>query len=102
MKTPSILKDVSTEGIRSLTIKQINKELSERTPILYSTLRASAIATRSKRGEADLIPGIAVAASVLLKERCRRINGLQLMLTTIIKFSGFHVSAHLSIKSLLH
>ena len=48
-KNPSILKDVSTEGIRSVTLTKINKELSERTPIFYSMLVASVVSSRSKR-----------------------------------------------------
>ena len=94
VKNPSILKDVTTEGIRSLTLAAINKELSERTPIFYSTLVASAVSSRSKKSDCGLLSSVAVAASVLLKQRCHTVNGLQLMLTTIMKFSGFHVSIH--------
>ena len=85
------MKDITSESIKSLTIGKIDKELRERTPTLHTILAASAISSRSQKSASDFIPAIAVAASVLLKERCQRINGLQLMITIIMKFTGFHV-----------
>ena len=101
VKNPSILKEVTTEGIRSLTLTAINQELSERTPIFYSTLVASAVSSRSKKSDCGFILSIGVAASVLLKQQCHTINGLQLIVTAIMTFSGFHVSINLVLILLL-
>ena len=50
-----------------------------------------------RKGNANVqkwLSSVAVAGLVLLKQRCQNMNAVQLMITTLIKYIGFHVSGY--------
>ena len=58
-------------------------------------MMTAAIPVRNQKhslGSEKWLPSVAVAGSVLLKQRSRNMNAVQLMVTTLIKYTGFHVS----------
>ena len=92
-KNPSLLRKTSAAEIQDLSLKKASSDLKTRTTLLYSVLMTAATPVCNKRNDEDMwLPSVVVAASVVLKQRCRNMNAVQLMVTTLIKYSGFHVS----------
>ena len=63
--------------------------------MLYSVLITVGIPVPSKKQGLKAqkwLPSVGVAGSVLLKQRSRNMNAVQLMITTLIKYTGLHVS----------
>ena len=109
--TCSILRNTTAEGIQNLSLQDVCNEWKQQTPALYSFLMTTASPSqrnqqrRAKKlsfptsGQAKdnyvehyaWLPSVAVAGSILLKQRCRSINAVQLMLMMLIKYSGFQV-----------
>ena len=93
-KSPSVLRKVSAMDMKNFTLKKVSMELKERCPLFYSVLMNCAIPPSGKNGEpmSEWLPSVGVAASVLIKQRCCMMTGVQLMLMTLIKYTGFQVS----------
>ena len=84
-KNPSLLRKTSAAEIQDLSLKKAS--------LLYSVLMTAATPVRNKRRNEDMwLPSVVVAASVVLKQCCRNMNTVHLMVTTLIKYTGFHVS----------
>ena len=55
-------------------------------------LYTSAVPTNRKESDAiDFLPSVAVAASILLRERCLFLNATQVMMAIVLKFGGIQV-----------
>lgn len=94
-KNPSILLKTSTNDILQFGLEKVCQELKERAPLYYSLLVTCAVPNGRKLTESDaekdLTPCVAVAGSILLRERCKFLNATQVMIAMILKFSGMHV-----------
>jgi len=94
-KSPSLLRKNSASDMQDLSLQKVCIELKARSPLLYSVMMTAAIPVRNQKhslGSEKWLPSVAVAGSVLLKQRSRNMNAVQLMVTTLIKYTGFHVS----------
>lgn len=91
-KNLSLLRKTSATEMQSLSLVNISNELKTRCPLLYSVLMTAGTTGRKKSSTQSWLPGVVVAASVVLKQRCRDVNAVQLMIATLIKYTGFHVS----------
>ena len=103
-KNPSLLRKTSASEMQELSLQKVCSELETRTPLLYSVLITAATPVPSKTQGLNAekwLPSVAVAGSVLLKQRSRNVNAVQLMITTLIKYTGFHVSAGRRLNSLM-
>ncbi len=109
-KASSILRNTTADGIRSLSLQDVCNEFKQQTPLLYSFLMTTASPSQRNQqrkakknslptsGKAkvnaphcDWLPSVAVAGSILLKQRSRSMNAVQFMLMMLIKYSGFQV-----------
>ena len=75
-KIPSILRKTTTDDIRKFELRKVCEELKNRAPLYYSMLLTSAVPSRKKdiNSSPDVFPSIAVAGSILLRERCMFLN----------------------------
>ena len=92
-KNPSKCRPSSPSALVDLTIEDIITEWSTRAPIFYAFLVTAGVPPR--RADVDSVktlPSIAVAGSVLLRERCKEMNALQHLISLIIKFSPYQVN----------
>lgn len=89
-KEASLLRKSSVDNIRNFSLSSICQELNDRTPLLYSMLMTVAT-PHSRKKIVEWYPSIAVAAAILLKQRCRMVNSVQLILMIIMKYCGFQV-----------
>jgi hypothetical protein len=109
-KASSILRNTTAEGIRNLSLQDVCNEWKQQTPLLYSFLMTTASPShrnqqrRAKKfsfpssekakdnlARCDWLPSVAVAGSILLKQRSCSMNAVQFMLMMLIKYSGFQV-----------
>lgn len=90
-KHPSVLRSVNVSNMAVLSLEKICQELRDRAPLIYSFMMTIAVPRRSVKEQVQRLPSIAAAASILLKERSRFMNGFQLILTMIIRHTGFQV-----------
>lgn len=106
-KAPSILRNTSSEEIAKLSLEAVCHEWKNQAPLLYAMLMTVASPKHAKLNSKrdakslpikndskepdDWLPSVAVAGSVLLKQRSRYMNGVQLMLMMLMKYSGFQV-----------
>ena len=91
-KTPSKCRSCSPNDMRNLTVEDICLEWSTRAPIFYSFLMAAGVPSRRANTiPVKTLPSVAVAGSVLLRERCKEMNALQHLISMIIKFSSYQV-----------
>ena len=68
------------------------EEWTERAPLFFSILMSSALSGRRKDVKTvTWLPSVALAGSVLLRERSRGMDAMQLLVSTIIKSSGSQV-----------
>ena len=65
------------------------------TDIFFSVECSCPIYKSSPKTSVKWFPSVAVAAAVLLKERCRFMNAMQIALMLCVKHSGFQVSTRL-------
>ncbi len=91
-KHPSLLRKTDVEDMRTFSLQEICKELKERAPLLYSVLLACSVAKGSINMEKDWLPSVAIAGGILLKQRCRYMTSVQLMLSILVKHCGFQAS----------
>jgi len=110
-KNPSILVKTKAEDISNMSLTSVCEEWKHRAPLLYSVMSTIACPPKkksksqeqkkvtsptksqnAKRERQDTIPpSVAVAGSILLKQRSRFVNSVQLLLMMIIKYTGFQV-----------
>ena len=92
-KHPSILRSVDVESMAELSLENICQELRRRAPLIFSVMWSIALSKHSVKQHAQMewLPSVAAGASILLKERSRFMNGFQLMLTMVIKYTGYQV-----------
>lgn len=89
-KEESLLRKSKVNDIRNISFTNICQELKDRTPLLYSIMMT--IATpHSRKKVVEWYPSIALAAAILLKQRCRMVNSVQLTMMIIMKYCGFQV-----------
>ena len=96
-KKPFLLRKTSAADMKELTFQKVCFELKEHSPLFYSVLMTAAILSGGRKGNANVqkwLSSVAVAGLVLLKQRCQNMNAVQLMITTLIKYTGFHVSGY--------
>ncbi len=95
---PSCLRLTSKEEILGFTFEKFDEELSNRAPLMKSALMAMSW-RRSKKKEDDpfFTPAVCMAAAVCFKNRSRRMTAVQLILTLMMKHSGYMVSLHLNL-----
>ena len=94
-KDPPLLRKSYAAEMQDLSLKKVSADLNNRCPLLYSVLMTAATPAQRKRSESDeekWLPSVVVAAAVVMKQRCQSMNAVQLMVTTLIKYTGFHVS----------
>ena len=89
-KHASVLKKISALDIKNLSLKEVCVELKERCPLLFSVIVTCAV-PRERKESPEWLPSVAVAAAVLMKQRSRMMNSVQIMLMTLIKYTGFQV-----------
>ena len=117
-KTSSILRNKTAEGIRNLSLKDVCDEWKQQTPLLHSFLMTTASPSernqqrRAKKNlfpaneeanssvaHCDWLPSVAVARSILLKQRSHSMNAVQFMVMMLIKYSGFQVCFNMEMKT---
>ena len=96
-KNPSLLMKTSATEMPHLSLEKVSVDLRNRCPLLFSVLMTAGTRQRNAAETKSWFPSVVVAASVVLRQRCRNINAVQLMITTLIKYTGFHVSVSLII-----
>lgn len=77
-KNLSLLRKTSATEMQSLSLVNISNELETRCPLLYSVLMTAGTTGRKKSSTQSWLPGVVVAASVVLKQRCRDVNAVHL------------------------
>ena len=91
-KKPSCLRNTNKQSMVSFTMEKVSNELKERTPLLHSVLSAVSINRRSKAAkEKSHFGAIAMAAAVCLKNRCKHMTAVQLLITIFIYHSNWMV-----------
>ena len=90
-KHPSVLRSVDVKNMAELSLENICQELRKRAPLIFSVMWSIALSKHSVKQQMEWLPSVAAAASILLKERSRFMNGFQLILTIIIKHTGYQV-----------
>ena len=92
-KNPSILRKTTTDDIRKFELRKVCEGLKNRAPLYYSMLLTSAVPSRKKDmiSSPDFFPSVAVAGSILLRERCMFLNATQIMVSLVLKFSAIQV-----------
>ena len=91
-KTPSMARKCGSEDMLNFQSEALCQEWREKAPLFYSILLSSALSSRRKGIETvTWLPSIALAGSILLRERSRGMDAKQLLVTTIIKSSGSQV-----------
>ena len=92
-KTPSILRKTTADNIRQFELRKVCEELKQRAPLYYSMLLTSAVPNTRKHdmNAPDFLPSVAVAGSILMRERCMFLNATQIMVSLVVKFSAIQV-----------
>ena len=88
-KNPSC-PNTNKQSMVSFTMEKVSNELKERTPLLHSVLSAVSINRRSKAAKEKSHFG-AIAAAVCLKNRCKHMTAVQLLITIFIYHSNWMV-----------
>ena len=91
-KSPSMARRYTANDMLDFGPEALCEEWMEKAPLFYSTLLSFALSTRRKDVESvTWLPSVALAGSILLRERSRGMNAMQMLVTTIIKTSGSQV-----------
>ena len=77
------------------SLEKICCEFKERAPFFYTTLMTAAIPPSSKKKDLQWLPSIAAAGSIILKERCRLMNGFQILFMLCMKHTGFRAMSNI-------
>ena len=95
VKGESVLKNTTTDGMCQFSLKKVCLEWKIKCPLFYSFLMTCAIPPgRGNRDDCEWLPSVGVAGAVLLRERSRNCNAVQLLVSLIIKFSGIQVHVY--------
>ena len=89
-KQPSMLRANTKEEIVNFDFEKLCLEWKERAPIFYAFLMTCATTTR-KEIAPEWLPSIAVAGSILLKQRNSHMNGCATVLGILIKSRSLEV-----------
>ena len=89
-KQPSMLRANTKEEIVNFDFEKLCLEWKERAPIFYAFLMTCATTTR-KENAPQWLPSIAVAGSILLKQRNSHMNGSATVLGILIKSRSLEV-----------
>ena len=89
-KQESLFRKSKVNDIQNLSLTNICQELKGRIPLLYSIMMTVATPP-SRKKIIEWYPSIALAAAILLKQRCRMVNSVQLIVMIIMKYCGFQV-----------
>ena len=93
-KEPSCLRRTDKESMVNLTLENVTEEVRRRAPLFYSVLSASSTNVRSERRAQkpqSNFAAVGMAAAICLKNRCREMVAVQLLLTTLLYHSGWMV-----------
>ena len=91
-KRKSMARQTSSQDMLKFNQESLCHEWMNEAPIFYLMLRSSALSERRKDfNTVTWSPGIAMAGSVLLRERSRGMDAMQLLVTTIIRSSANQV-----------
>jgi len=102
VKNPSILRKLDVESMAELSMEKVCTELRGRTPLLFSFLMTVATPPRSMKSDLQWLPSVAATAAILLKERSKYMNGFQLLLTLVMRHTGFQVGVLTTCSYTLH
>lgn len=81
-RRPSLLRKCTKEKLTSFTWTSFHRELQDRAPTLLSILKCAA---RPRRSRSDpSLPGIGLAAAVLLKQRNKELNLVQSIVAVML------------------
>ncbi len=86
----SCLRKTNKESIVAFSFDQLITELKERAPLLTLVLKTAAL--RKLDVEDKWKQSVGVAAAICLRNRSRNMTALQLMISIMIRHSGFVVS----------
>lgn len=89
-RTDSCLRKTSKESIIAFSFDELINELKERAPLLTLVLKTAAL--RKLDGEEKWKQSVGVAAAICLRNRSKNMTALQLLISIIIRHSGFVVS----------
>lgn len=93
-KNPSMARQCDSNDMLKFQPEALCQEWMEKAPLFYCILLSSALSSRRKDVQTvTWLPSIALAGSVLLHERSRGMDAMQLLVTTIIKSSGSQVKS---------
>lgn len=91
-KCKSVARHTSSEDMKKFNPENLCQEWNNKYPIFYSVLLSSALsARRTVFNTVTWLFSIAMAGSVLLRERSRGMDAMQLLVTAIIKSSASQV-----------
>lgn len=98
---PSVLRDVSPQGLKQFTETTHVAELATRAPVLYAVLSSAVGKNHTVKENLDvqepnttseqrtkIVPPISMAASILLKSRCPQMSAQAYRLSTVLWHSG--------------
>ena len=89
-KNPSILRKSSKEDLAKFDLQLLCNEWKERAPLFYSFLMTSAVNKRTR--ECSWFSSIAIARSVLLKQRSEKMDATASVLGVLLKSKSVEVS----------
>lgn len=82
----------SPSTLVNLALEDVCYEWSNRAPTFYAFLTSAAMPSKRKNAETSMcLASIAVAGSVLLRERCKEMNAVQNLISMIIMFSSYQI-----------
>ena len=91
-KNYSMARQCGTEDMLKFQPEALCQEWKERAPLFYSVLLSCALSSRRRDVKTvTWLPSVALAGSILLRERSTGVDAMQLLVTTIIKSSGSQV-----------
>ena len=91
-KKPSMARRCSSDDMLQFHPEALCEEWLKRAPLFYSILLSSALSERRKDVKTvTWLPSVALAGSILLRERSRGMDAMPLLVSTIIKASGSQV-----------
>ena len=77
------------------SLEKICCEFKETAPFFYTTLMAAGIPPGSKKKDIQWLPSVAAAGSIILKERCRLMNGFEILFMLCMKHTGFRAMSNI-------
>ena len=92
VKNPSILRGTTKEKLLEFSLEKVCDEWAERAPMFHSFLRACCSKSRGTAKDLEWSPAMAVAGSVLLKQRNKHMNALASIIGLTIKTKSLEVS----------